>query len=354
MQRRTTFITVIVMAVLAVFAAVFVAGSAVGARQLFDGIRSIDPAIAALGVVCSGLAMVNRGMLNRAAHRAVGLDPGVAAMTHTAAVGFAAQKLIRSAGLVGLAVFVRHGRRNGYEPGSVAAACALTATGSFLALGVLLSSAVGVLAITGRLTGWWIAATIGFVIYAAIVAVSAVLLIRSRRLAYTAWRWGQRARHRLPWGRNDTTDDTTDAAFPVEIFDAFSTARRRPDALRQLLLHAVASKALGALMLAAAVAAIGLPVSAPTAVVIYATALAASMVTVVPGGFGVVEGSTVALLIGAGATAGAAALAVALFRLFDLWLPVLGGAAAARGELRRPTSDDPPPCSALAVATTAA
>jgi hypothetical protein len=41
------------------------------------------------------------------------------------------------------------------------------------------------------------------------------------------------------------------------------------------------------------------------------------------------------MLIGAGATAGAAALAVALFRLFDLWLPVLTGAAVARRDTRR-------------------
>jgi uncharacterized protein (TIRG00374 family) len=101
------------------------------------------------------------------------------------------------------------------------------------------------------------------------------------------------------------------------------------------VLHALAAKLLGALTLVAAVAAVGLPVSFTTAIVIYATALAASFVTIVPGGLGSVEASTLALLIGAGATAGAAALAVALFRLFDLWLPVLTGAAVARRELRR-------------------
>jgi len=57
-------------------------------------------------------------------------------------------------------------------------------------------------------------------------------------------------------------------------------------------------------------------------------------VVVVPGGIGTVEASTAALLIGAGATAGAAAVAVALFRLFDLWLPVITGAAVARRDAR--------------------
>ena len=101
------------------------------------------------------------------------------------------------------------------------------------------------------------------------------------------------------------------------------------------MLHAVASKLLGALALAAAIMAVGLPITAAGALVIYATALAASLLTIIPGGIGTVEASTTALLIGAGATAGAAALAVALFRLFDLWLPVLTGAAVARRDARR-------------------
>jgi uncharacterized membrane protein YbhN (UPF0104 family) len=105
--------------------------------------------------------------------------------------------------------------------------------------------------------------------------------------------------------------------------------------MRELLFHAVLSKVLGALALTAAIAAVGLPVSAAGALIIYATALAASLLTIVPGGIGTVEASTTALLIGAGATAGGAALAVALFRLFDLWLPVLTGAAVARRDARR-------------------
>jgi len=341
MHRRKEVITVIVLVTLAAFTTSFIAGSAPGLRRLADGARSIDITIVALGLLCSGLAMVNRGMLNRAAHRAVGLDAGVGEMTHTAAVGFAAQKMVKSAGAVGLAVFIRHGRRNGYEPGSVAAACVLTATASFVALGVLLVAAIGVLVVTDRFSGWWIAAAAGFAIYSALVGVFVAVIVRSRRIATRAWQWGQQTRRRLFGGRSSAPD----AAFPVEMFDAFSVARCRPDGLRQLLMHAVASKILGALMLVVAVKAAGLPVGPPGALVIYATALAASMVTIVPGGFGVVEGSTAALLVAAGASGGAAALAVALFRLFDLWLPVLTGAAFARRALRHeepaPHADSP-------------
>jgi uncharacterized membrane protein YbhN (UPF0104 family) len=253
-------------------------------------------------------------------------------MTHTAAVGFAAQKMVKSAGAVSLAVFLRHGRRRGHAPGAVAAACVLTASASFIALGVLLGAALAVLAATGGLTGWWIAAAIAFAAYTLILAPVAIAVLRSERAAAWVWRGGQRARRMVPWSKRR---DHADAPFPSELLDAVASARSRPHAVRELLLHAVLSKVLGALALAAAVTAVGVPVDAGGALVIYATALAASMLTIIPGGVGTVEASTAALLIGAGATAGAAALAVALFRLFDLWVPVLTGAAVAKRDVRR-------------------
>lgn len=332
MNQRRRVMTMLVAAVIAAFAVAFVAANGASAAGVVRHAGSIDITLALVGVCCSALAMGNRGLLNHAAHRAVGIDAGVGAMTHTAAVGFAAQKMIKSAGAVGLAVFVRHGKRRGHAPCAVAAACLLTASASFIAMGVLLAVALIVLAVTGQLTGWWLAAGVAFAAYALVLAPVAVLIVRDRRAAYWAWRGGQRLRRLIPWGKHRHQPD---AQFPTALLDAVADARTRPQAMRKLMLHAVLSKLLGALALAAAIAAVGLPISAAGALIIYATALAASLLTIVPGGIGTVEASTTALLIGAGATAGAAALAVALFRLFDLWLPVLTGAAVARRDARR-------------------
>jgi uncharacterized membrane protein YbhN (UPF0104 family) len=332
MNQRRRVLTMLGVAVVAAFAVVFAAGNGASAASLITGAGSINITLALFGVCCSALAMGNRGLLNRAAHRAVGIDAGVGAMTHTAAVGFAAQKMIKSAGAVGLVVFLRHGKRRGHAPCAVAAACLLTASASFVAMGVLLGAALLVLAVTGQLTGWWLAAGIAFALYVLVLAPVAVLVVRNRRAAHWAWRGGQRMRRLIPWGKHR---QASEAQFPTALLDAVADARRRPNAMRELLFHAVVSKVLGALALTAAIAAVGLPISAAGALIIYATALAASLLTIVPGGIGTVEASTAALLIGAGATAGAAALAVALFRLFDLWLPVLTGAAVARRDARR-------------------
>lgn len=330
-RRRSTSPWFLLAAVVVVCGAVvFATRHAAGARHLAGSLGSLDARFVAMGVVCSGLAIVNRGLLNRAAHRAVGIDAEAAAMTRTAAIGFAAQKLVKSAGAVGLAVFVREGRRRGHAPGEVAAACVLSAIASFVALGVLLVTAIVVLAASGRLTGWWIAAAIGFGLYACAVLVVGLVVARSRPAAVRLWTVGHRIRGRM--SRRDV--GPVDVTIPNQLFDALGTLRGRGSDIRALLAHGVASKVLGALMLATAVSAVGVPVGSAEAIVIYATALAASMVTIVPGGVGTVEGSTTALLVASGAALAPATLAVVLFRCFDLLMPVGAGALAARGRLR--------------------
>jgi hypothetical protein len=333
MSRRRRWLTVLLSVAACIAAVAFAAGQGAAVRRLATGVAEIDPAIACLGLVVSAMAITNRGLLNQASHRAVGLDARLSGITRTAAVGFAAQKLVKTGGMIGLTVFVRHGRRRGHAAASVIAACALTAAASFAALGLLLASTLVVLAATGRLEGWWIAAAIGFGLYSASIGVAAFLLVRSRRLAEVWWARAQRVAGRFARVVRPSSRPSPERCLPAELFDAFGAARHRPHAVRRLLAHAVASKALGALMLATAVAAVGLPISLVGILVVYAGALSASMLSIVPAGLGAVEGSTAALLIASGASAGSAALAVALFRMFDLWAPVVVGAVASHGEL---------------------
>ena len=99
MNQRRRVVTMLGVVVLVAFLIAFAAGNSESAAHLVTGAGSIDITLALVGLSCSVLAMGNRGLLNRAAHRAVGIDAGVGAMTHTAAVGFAAQKMIKSAAI---------------------------------------------------------------------------------------------------------------------------------------------------------------------------------------------------------------------------------------------------------------
>lgn len=328
---RRRLLTAAVAAVIAGGVTVFVATRLATVGRVFGHIGDLGPLPVALGVLASTAAIVNRGLLNQAAHRAVGLTTDLGEMTRTASVGFAAQKIVKSAGLAGLTVFLRSGRRHGHAAGPVVAACLLGAVASFAALGVVLSAAIVVLAATGRLTGWWIGAAIGFGAYAVFVTAAITVLLRSRRLAERAWDLGSRAAARVR--RRDRRG--APSPLPDELLQAVAEIRRRPGDGWRVLAHAVLSKLFGALILAASASAAGLGVGLGTALVVYATVLAASMVSIVPGGVGVVEGSATAMfVVVVGGSAGAAALAVALFRLLDLWLPVVTGAVMARGELR--------------------
>ncbi len=295
-----------------------------------------------IGLAFSLLAMVNRGWLNHSAHRAVGLATSPAAMTRTSATAYAAHKIVRSGGASSLLVFIRHGRRNGHGGGSVTAACAIAAAAAAGALGVLFSATVAILALTGRFSGLWIAATAGFALYCAVAATVGFIALRNRALAVRLWNRIRSLRSRV-WGRTVSPASASDSTALDDLYDALATARSRPVWVRRVMVHALASKSLGALMLMAAVAAAGLPISATQVVVVYATALATASVSVVPSGIGVVEASTAALLIGAGAPPARAAVAVALFRIFDLWLPVVTGALVGRGELRNRDADSPLP-----------
>ncbi len=291
-----------------------------------------------LGVVVSLLAIANRGRLNHSAHGAVGLTTNPVAMTRTAATAYAAHKIVRSGGASSLVVFIRHGHREGHRGGSVTAACAIAAAAAAGALGILFSATVAILALSGRLSGLWVAAAVGFVVYCTVASLAGFLALRNRALAVRMWNRLRSLRSRVT-GRTAPVSDITAID---DLYDALAVARTRPVWVRRVMAHALLSKGLGALMLMAAVAAAGLPVSATEVVVVYATALAASSISVVPSGIGVVEASTAALLIGAGAPPASAAVAVALFRIFDLWIPVVTGALLGRGELRSPEQTTPP------------
>ena len=61
----------------------------------------------------------------------------------------------------------------------------------------------------------------------------------------------------------------------------------------------------------------------------------ASLVGPIPGGVGVADASLGALLVANGVAGPTAAAAVLAFRLLDLWLPLLVGAAAGARQYRR-------------------
>ncbi len=301
---------------------------------IVSGVGQVSPLPAVIGIILSVAAILNRGLLSTWSHRGVGLDVDVMPMTRTATVGFAANKILRSGGASGLAVYVRDGKRRHLPPGRVVGACAVASVASFAALGLLMAGTVALLALSGRLAGWWVAAAIGFSVYSVLLATLIAAVVRSpmitRKIFILGWRLKARVTRGSPLtaaGRAVTAAD--------DLHRSIAAARRHPDETRRVLAHAVMSKVLGAAALFAAAAAAGISMSPVTAMILYSSALATSLVSVAPGGVGPVEASTAAMMVGVGASVPAAALAVGLFRVFDMWLPVAAGAYLGRHEIRR-------------------
>ena len=72
-----------------------------------------------------------------------------------------------------------------------------------------------------------------------------------------------------------------------------------------------------------------------TTLLVYTLTLMVALVGPLPGGIGVADASLGALLIANGVSGPTAAAAVIAFRLLDLWLPLLVGAAAGARQYRR-------------------
>jgi uncharacterized protein (TIRG00374 family) len=82
-------------------------------------------------------------------------------------------------------------------------------------------------------------------------------------------------------------------------------------------------------------AGLGVHLGLATTLLVYTLTLMASLVGPIPGGVGVADASLGALLLANGVAGPTAAAAVLAFRLLDLWLPLLVGAAAGARQYRR-------------------
>jgi uncharacterized membrane protein YbhN (UPF0104 family) len=113
-----------------------------------------------------------------------------------------------------------------------------------------------------------------------------------------------------------------------EFFRAMTLVRGRPGAAVPALAYGVCVNVLGAVMLWAALAAVGGGSRPVPALAAYAMSVLFGIVGVVPGGIGFAEVGAAAVLVTFGVPVGLAAAAAVLFRAWEFWLPVAVGAAA--------------------------
>lgn len=290
-------------------------------------IRSADPRFVALGLIASVAWLAALASMHAAAQRAAGLRVGAPELFATATAANALNLLTKSAGIAGIAMFVRRARRHGQPRGLVAAAYVMAQAFGELAFVMMLGGALAAVAVTGRLNTAEVLAScaVAVLLAAKLFVLAAALHSRdSVRSVYEVPRRLARRVLRRPPHQSDTT------SVADEMFDAMALARRNPGRSVPVAGYAMSLEVVGVMQMWAACSAVGASRSLVVAMMAYSISVLFGIVGFLPGGLGFVEVSLGALLVSFGAPVASAAAAVVVFRVLELWLPLVVGTLLVR------------------------
>jgi len=268
--------------------------------------------------------MANDACLQWATLRATGVRMKFTKVVAGSEVAHFLNLTTKSAGAAGIAGFRAEARRSGLPENSVTAGYVLGALLTEWAFAAALLASFLVLAADRRLTAPTLVALCVFALYACARVVLLVAASRNRArvralfrvpVRFAAW-----VRHRSP----NEADVRSDAAAD-QLYDSLQLVRGRPGSLIPAAGHALATEVIAAATLWSCLHAVGASLGPLQSLVAYSVAGLFGIVGFLPGGLGFVEVSLGAVLVGFGASGVTAAAAVMLYRLFELWLPVLIG-----------------------------
>ena len=314
--------------VLALAAAWFVVAHADGFLPAIGQVAGLGPAALPIGLAIVVVGVLNRALQAHASFRLVELPARFGAMLHLSATSYATNKVVKSAGTAGLVPYLAHADRAGQCRARVSAAYLAAKLAETVSLCCLIGLAVAAGAATGGLHGAALWGAIASAVYALVVGTALVLVAgrrtlveaianRARRMAYVL-----RSRFRRPHPKPGG------ACAGHELSSAMERLRADPRAAVPLLGTAFAGKLLGCAGLFMVLTGLGIHLGVATTLLVYTLTLMAALVGPIPGGIGIADASLGALLVANGVPGPSAAAAVIAFRLLDLWLPLLVGAAA--------------------------
>ena len=276
-------------------------------------------------------AFANLGAMHASGQRAVGLTSTTRQLVLTALAANSLNLVVKSGGMAGLASFIAEGRRRDLPRGSIIAAYVLVVTLLEIAFAMLLIVVLGIVVADGRITT---PESVAGVLFACCLAIRVAILVvawRSRAMLRAMFAWPAKAWARLM--RRPAPEPSYESAD--ELFDALQLDRAAPARALPTTAHALIVDLVGVIELWAVCHAIGTGTGLAVAFIGYVVSVLFTIMSVLPGGLGFVELSLGAVLVSFGATAVTAAAVVVLYRLFELWLPLLAGGLATAGRSKR-------------------
>jgi uncharacterized protein (TIRG00374 family) len=315
----------VAIVVIVAFAAAFVVQHHEDVPEAWKVVRTADGWWLALAALLTAAWLVNFGLLQAAAQRAAGLPTRPFAIVAPAIAANFVNMITKSGGMAGLAMLLTDGRRRGNPRGPVVAAYLLAAALVEMAFGATLFFAMLLVWASDQLTGAEITASLVFALYLTVRVGILVVAWRSRhslrRLFVLPGRvnaWLRRRPHQP--GEHRAADD---------LHEAMALVRRAPARSLPTVGHALGVALLGVMTMWAIMASVGAGHSLIVALVAYSVTVLFTIVGLLPSGVGFVEVSLAAALVSFGVDGPRTAAIVVLYRIFQLWLPVIVGAVLA-------------------------
>ena len=327
-----------------------------------SALRNARPGYVVVGLILVMLSLVNQAAFHAAAQRAAGQAvTGRELIVPVAAAGFL-NVVVKSGAMAGLAPMLAEARRNNRSRPATVAGYLLVNVLGHLAFGVTLAFGVLVLVIDGRFTRSDAIAGLVFVVLTTVQFVILGAALRSRAALRSVYAFGRKLRR--PFGRAthavaedavavdvvaedgvpadgvpaDGSDFTAASerlhregyAASDELFEAVSLVRSRTRAAMPAVMHSLLVEVLGIAELWCVLGALGVRSSLTVPLIAYAVSVLFTIVGFLPGGIGFVEVGLGTILVSSGLARTSAVAAVVLYRVFEFWLPLLGGLLASR------------------------
>lgn len=294
-------------------------------------LRQARPGFLLLALVVCVLALLNQAAMHQGAQKAVGLSTpfGTAVRAATAAQFF--NLVAKSGGMAGVGAFLR--ARSEHQPRSrVVVAYVLATILGQLGFAVVLGASLAVAWADGKLTLADVVASLFFAAMVTVVLSVVITGMQSRERLRTLLSVPQRLLGAVLAivGRRSSSEPVSGPSASDDVYEAMQILAQRPLRAARAGVHALGVEVLGALLLWSVLRAVGVPSSVKLAVVAYALSVLFAIVGFLPGGLGFVEAGLGAVLVSYGVAVPVAAAAVVLYRVFELWVPVLIGAWAAQ------------------------
>ena len=294
-------------------------------------LRGARLAFVGSGLVLVAIALVNQAGFHAAAQRVAGQEVrGRDLVVAVAASGFA-NLVVKSGAMAGLAPMMTSARQKGRSRAATVAGYLLVSVVGHVAFACMLVVGLVLLVVDGRFGATDAAASAAFVVLSAAQVALLRAAFRSREAVRRLYAMPRRVAVALRRRRSsELSIEPPDNEHADELFDAVQLMRTNRRSMVLVLAHSLGVEIIGVAELYCVLRALGLHSHVSVPIVAYAISVLFTIVGFLPGGIGFVEAGLGAVLISFGIAHGQAVAAVVLYRMLELWIPMIVGLVAAR------------------------